>query len=277
MFASNTVREVIAVNLVTVTVKRIPPSPLGPRGTSSWRRSGMKLVTHPSGSDHFRFMFADFVENRPVLFVYSSETDQWESKEAEENNGILPRGSHRGEDHIFLNVVNGPRESVLIASTRECDAPVVLRPRFDGRDDRQLTVGLSWGNVIDRLHVYGDGYMMIVQSDGASQANRNLRVLKGIEMWGLSLDGRNWEHISRVPSELMRQIEKPYGVMMGCLEERDGIIRAALVSNCEGFWDIIWVSYEKKIREWKWIPLPDCKMKGWNMAGISFSSGLALL
>ncbi|XP_061352565.1 uncharacterized protein LOC133297433 isoform X2 [Gastrolobium bilobum] len=253
----------------------IPPSPLGPRGTSSWRRSGMKLVTDLSGSGRFRFMFAEFVGNRPVLFVYSSETDTWKSTEAKEDitNGLLPRG--RG--HVFLNVVHGPRESVLVASTPECDAPVVLRPRFDDvrgseSDDGGLTVGFSWGNVIDRLHVYGDGYMMIVKSEGA----RNVRVLKGVELWGLSLEGRNWEFVSTVDGELMKKIEKPYGVMMGCLEEKNGIIRAALVSNCEGFWDMIWLSFDTKWNHWTWISLPDCKMKGWNMAGISFSSGLTM-
>ncbi|KAK7328407.1 hypothetical protein VNO77_22512 [Canavalia gladiata] len=284
LFASNTVREVVAVNLVAVTVKKIPPSPLGPRGTSSWRRSGMKLVTDPSGSDHFRFMFAEFVGNRPVLFVYSSETDTWKSTEAEENkaSGMLPRGS----GHVFLNVVHGPRESVLVASTPECDAPVILRPRFDdargsANNDGGLTVGFSWGNVIDRLYVYGDGYMMIVKSEGTRVTGedgirRNLRLLKGVELWGVRLDGRNWEFLSTVPGEVMRVIEKPYAVMMGCLEEKNGIVRTALVSNCEGLWDMIWLSFDTKWNQWTLMPLPDCKMKGWNMAGISFSSGLTL-
>ncbi|XP_027338403.1 uncharacterized protein LOC113852378 [Abrus precatorius] len=284
LFASNTVREVVAVNLVAVTVKKIPPSPLGPRGTSSWRRSGMKLVTDPAGSKHFRFMFAEFVGNRPVLFVYDSETNTWKSTEAEENKatGLLPRGGR----HVFLNVVHGPRESVLVASTPDCDAPVVLRPRFDdargsGNNDGLLTVGFSWGNVIDRLHVYGDGYMMIVKSEGAritgeDGIGRNLRVLKGVELWGVRLDGRNWEFVSTVPGEVMRVIEKPYAVMMGCLEEKNGIVRAALVSNCEGLWDMTWLSFDTKWNQWTWMPLPDCKMKGWNMAGISFSSGLTL-
>lgn len=242
----------------------------------------MKLVTDPSGSGHFRFMFAEFVGNRPVLFAYNSETDTWKSTEGEENgtSGFLPRGGAR----VFLNVVHGPRESVLVASTPECDAAVVLRPRFndDGRvGDGGLTVGFTWGNVIDRLHVYGDGYMMIVKSEGVrvtgeNGITRNLRVLKGVELWGLSLDGMNWEFVSAVPGEVMRVIEKPYGVMMGCLEEKNGIIRATLVSNCDGFWDMLWLSFDTKWNQWTWMPLPDCKMKGWNMAGISFSSGLTL-
>ena len=238
----------------------------------------MRLVSDPDGSEHFRFLFAEFVGNRPVLFVYDSETDTWKSTEAEENgaNGMLPRGGGR----VFLSVVHGPRESVLVASTPQCDEPVVLRPRFDprggGGDDGGLTVGFSWGNVIDRLHVYGDGYMMIVKSEGARRVVGNLRVLKGVELWGLSLDGSNWEFVSMVPGEVMKVIEKPYGVMMGCLEEKNGIVRAALVSNCEGFWDMIWLSFDTKSSHWTWIPLPDCRMKGWNMAGISFSSGLTL-
>lgn len=241
----------------------------------------MKLVTDPSKSNHFRFMFAEFVGNRPVLFVYDSETDTWKSMEAEDNNtdGLLSRGGR----HVFLSVVHEPRESVLVASTRECDVPVVIRPRFidvmdDDRDDRRLTIGFSWGNVIDRLHLYGDGYMMIVKSVCARENGTigNLRVLKGVELWGLNLDGRKWEFVSMVPREVMKVIEKPYGAMMGCLEENNGIIRGVLVSNCEGFWNMIWLSYDTKWNKWSWIPLPDCKMKGWNMAGISFSSGLAV-
>lgn len=238
----------------------------------------MKLVTDPSGSGHFRFMFAEFVGNRPVLFVYDSKTDTWRSTEAQEkeNSVFLPRGGA----HVFLSVVHGPRESVLVATTPECDAPVVVRPRFyDARGiGGELTVGFSWGNVIDRLHVYGDGYMMIVKSEGENRNNRGCmrRLLKGVELWGLSLDGRKWEFVSSVPGEVMRVIEKPYGVMMGCLEEKNGIIRVALVSNYEGFWDMLWLSFDTKWNRWNWMPLPDCKMKGWNMAGISFSSGLTL-
>jgi len=268
LFASNTVREVVAVNLVSVTVKKIPASPLGPRGTSSWRRSGMKLVTEPSGSGHFRFMFAEFVANQPVLFVYDSRTDTWKSTEAVESSAS--EFSPRGGGHVFLNVVHGPRESVLVASAPECDAPVVLRPRFNYARDvgGNLTVGFSWGNVIDRLHVYGDGYMMIVKSEGGG----SVRVLKGVELWGLSLDGRKWEFVSRVGGV----IEKPYAAMMGCLEEKNGIVMAALVSNCDGVWDMMWFSFDTKWKQWTWMALPDCKMKGWNMAGISFSSGLTL-
>lgn len=247
----------------------------------------MKLVADPSGSGNFRFMFAEFVGNRAVLFVYDSVTDTWRSTQPEENRtgSFLPRGG----DHVFLNVVHGPRESVLVASStstststpERVDAPVVLRPRFDGgrgseNDDLGLTVGFSWGKVIDRLHVYGDGYMMIVKSEGA-RGNGVTRVLKGVELWGLTLDGRKWELVSSVSGEVMRVIEKkPYGVMMGCLEEKNGIVKAALVSNCEGFWDMLWLSFDTMWKRWTWMPLPDCKMKGWNMAGISFSSGLTL-
>ncbi|GAU21279.1 hypothetical protein TSUD_286890 [Trifolium subterraneum] len=217
LFASNNVREVVAVNLVSVTVKKIPPSPLGPRGTSSWRRSGMKLVTETddnssSGSGHFRFMFAEFVGNRPVLFVYDSVTDTWKSREAQES--VLPRGGL----HVFLSVVHGPRESVLVAvSTPDCDTntPIVLRPRFDSVEGVNLTVGFNWGNLIDRLHVYGDGYMMIVKSKGNN--GRSVRVLKGVELWGLSLDGRKWEFVSSVPNEVMSVIEKPYGLELDAI------------------------------------------------------------
>ncbi|KAK4257347.1 hypothetical protein QN277_006945 [Acacia crassicarpa] len=286
LFASNTVREVIAVNLVNMTVNRIPPSPLGPRGTSSWRRSGMKLVTGPPGSAHFRFIFAEFVNNRPVLFVYNSITDSWKSLEAEEE-GTTNRGHtwtrEEGNERIFLNVINGRRESVLVACRRDCDAAVVVRPRLErrggeGERDGEMRVGFSWGNVIDRLHVYGDGFMMIVESEGGGRDGKK-RVLKGIEMWGVK-KGRGgsdtWEFISQAPMDVMKKMERVYGVMMGCLEQRNGVLRACLVTNWEGLWDIMWISFHPNTNHWSWIPLPDCKMKGFNLAGISFSSGLTL-
>ncbi|GLT28949.1 hypothetical protein SLA2020_038490 [Shorea laevis] len=80
-----------------------------------------------------------------------------------------------------------------------------------------------------------------------------------------------------VPSDLMKRIKKPYGAIMGFLEERDGVIRIVLVSNFEGLWDIIWLFYDRREGNWNWIPLPDCSMKGLNMAGITFSSGLTSL
>ncbi|EEF33022.1 uncharacterized protein LOC8276207 [Ricinus communis] len=276
LFSCNSLKEVIAVNLACKTVKKIPPSPLGPRGTSSWRRSGMKLV---SRSNSFRFLFAELVETRPVLFVYASETDTWRSMEGKEHVDKLPRGSQRVGDYIYLNVVNGPYESVVMAIALESpDEPLVVRLRFGGeRDDgERLTVGFSWGNVTDRLYVYGDGYMLVIKSNGVGDAETGARVLNDIELWGLGSSGRRWEYNSRIPSEIMETIKKPYRVIMGCLEHRDGVIRAALLSNFEGLWDIIWLCYNLQRCYWTWVPLPICKMKGLNMAGIAFSSGLTL-
>lgn len=275
LFVSNTKKVVIFVNLVTQTVKKIPPSPLGPRCTSSWRRSGMKLVAGPRGLDHFRFLFVELVENRPILFVYDSESQKWESMEAKENVANLPCHGERESENIYLSVINGRSESVLIVVKSHGDGttPLVLRPRFGsgGNDGGQLTVRFSWGNVIDRLHVYGDGHMMIVTSDGVGKM-----MLTSIELWGLSLNGSQWQYISKVPSELMEQIKKPHGVMVGCLEKGDGIVRAALMSNFEGLWNILWLTYDIQTRHWIWVTLPDCKMKGSNMAGFAFSSGITL-
>ncbi|XP_059637951.1 uncharacterized protein LOC132279907 [Cornus florida] len=278
LFALNTSREVISVNPMNNTVRKLPPSPLGPRGTSSWRRSSMKLLCGPSGSGHFRFLFAEMHENGPILFEYNSDTDKWGSMEARENVGDLPRGSWRGDHVIFLSAMNGRNESVILALPSQSDSPVFVRPRFDleGNEEGQLAVGLSWGSVIDRLLVYGDGNMMIVRSDGGDDVNKRSRLLKGVELWGLSSNGRHWEFLSKVPSGVIEKIKKPYGVIVGCLEERDGKIRAVLMSNFEGIWDIIWLCYDIVWRHWTWVPIPECNMKGSNMAGISFSSGLTL-
>ncbi|KDP32342.1 hypothetical protein JCGZ_13267 [Jatropha curcas] len=237
----------------------------------------MKLV---SGSDNFRFLFTELVDNEPVLFVYASETNTWLSVKARGDSGSFPRGNQRESDYIFLNVVNGPYESLVVAVSLKSGAqPIVVRPRFyreREEEQQQLTVGFSWGNVIDRLYVYGDGHMLIIKSNGVGDADTGARMLNGIELWGLGLNGRQWEYNSEVPCKLMEQIKKPYRVIMGCLERREGVIRAVLLSNFEGLWDIIWVCYDTGRCSWNWIPVPGCKMKGLNMAGIAFSSGLTL-
>ncbi|KAF5749670.1 hypothetical protein HS088_TW04G01643 [Tripterygium wilfordii] len=260
LFASNTSQEVIAVNLVSKTVMRIPPSPLGPRGTSSWRRSAMKLV---SGPQHFRFLFAELMDNRPVLFEYDSETNTWKSVVAQAQDSepnLLP------QDYVFLNLINRPNHDVVIAvgsRGRGSDPdPVIVRPRYDGE-----------GNVgHGLLHVYGDGHMMVIKSNPAG----SVRMLSSIQLWGLSLSGRRWEYISEISGEVMEEMKRPFGVMIGCLEGKDGMVRGALMSNNEGSWGIIWVSYDKRTSKWSWVLLPDCKMKGLNMAGIALSSGVVL-
>ncbi|XWS26931.1 hypothetical protein CRYUN_Cryun26dG0072400 [Craigia yunnanensis] len=270
LFASNSQKAVIAVNLVSKAVKKIPPCPLGPRGTSSWRRSGMKLVPESSGSGHFRFSFVELAQNCPVLFEYNSETDKWQSIEARERYGNFP-----GNDCMFLNALNGPYESLVVAVGSEYNSPMILRPRL-GNGGQQPSTAFSSDGTNDRRHVYGDGHMMIKRSRGIDNMDRRVKMLSGIEIWGISLNSGNWEYVSNVPSDIMKQIGKPYGVMIGCLEARDGIIRAVLMSNFEGLWDIIWLTYDKERSVWNWVPLPDCKMKSSNLAGITFSSGLSL-
>nr|GEW47351.1 hypothetical protein [Tanacetum cinerariifolium] len=138
LFALNCSKEVISINPMTKKGTRIPHSPLGPHGTSSWRRSGIKLLAGPSGSGHFRFLFAEMVDN------------------------------------------------------------------------------------------------------------------------------------------ILNEIKKPYGVMMGCLEEKEGTTRDILMSNFEGVWDIIWLSFDIEKSKWALVPLPEFKTDGSNMAGVTFSSGLTI-
>lgn len=269
LFALNNSREVISVNPMNRTVKRIPPSPLGPRGTSSWRRSGMKLLSYPR--DHFRFLFAEMEGNGPVLFEYDSRSEKWQSTEAVEN-GQTNGGETENSTAIFLSAFNDRSGSIVISKDPHCDRPpLILRPIFTGDEE---------GNPIDRLHVYGDGKVMIIKSKGVEEEGgerRVRRMLKSVDLWGLSKNGgRNWELMSRVPNSLVEKIKKPYGAMMGCLEEKNGIVKAILMSNLEGSWDIIWLCYHIQTKTWTWLPIPDCKMKGANMAGIAFSSGLSL-
>ena len=281
LFVSNTRKELLSVNILRKTVKKIPPSPLGPRGTSSLRRSGMKLVAGPPGSDSFRFLFAELVENRPILYEYNSEDNKWQSTEADENHGDFPRVVERADPLIFLSVVNGMNESLVLAiGSHGENKPMILRPRFSGGgiEERRVAVGFGWGNGISRLQVYGDGYMMIVRSNNVDDDGKTKeRELKGVEMWGLSPNGKLWECISKLPKGKMGQIKRAYEVMMGCVEDRNGTIRALLMSNYKGLWHIIWLSYDIGRDNWALLPLPSFDMKGLNMAGISFSSGLTLV
>ncbi|KAK3031134.1 hypothetical protein RJ639_035132 [Escallonia herrerae] len=137
----------------------------------------------------------------------------------------------------------------------------------------------SWENRGDRLHSYrviGDGKMVIVHSDSVDDKNKRVGMLKGVELWGLTANGKHWEFISETSREIVAEMKKPYGVIKGCLEERNGTIRVALMYNFQGVWDIIWLSYDIGRRNWTRVVLPDCQMKGSSMVGISFSSDLIL-
>ncbi|KAK3031137.1 hypothetical protein RJ639_035135 [Escallonia herrerae] len=202
LFALNISQEVISVNPVSKTVKRI----LQVHWVHVARLCGVDL--------------------------YSSKANKRRSMVARENFDVLRRCNGGERDHSFLSIFNGRNESVLIAAGSQGETPVVVRPRFHGggNEEGQSAVGFGWGDAINRLQVYGDGNM----------------------------------------------IKKPHGVMTGCLEEKKGTVRVLLMSNFEGVWDIIWLCYSIGGRQWTWVPLPDCKMKGSNLAGITFSSGLTL-
>lgn len=196
--------------------------------------------------------------------------ERWQFTQAREVSQEL------GGDFIFLSASNGRNGSVIIGVRPQCNSsPVVIRPTFitRGNEEDRLAVGFSWGNAIDLLHVYGDGNMLTIKSD---KVNKTVRKIKRIELWGLSTNGRYWEFVSRAPNELIDKISEPYGAMMGCMQKTQGITRAIFVTNLEGTWETIWLSYNKKDNHWGWLPLPDCNMKGSNLAGVAFSSGLTL-
>ncbi|KAK9149753.1 hypothetical protein Scep_008510 [Stephania cephalantha] len=270
LFASNNRGDLIAFNLPLRTAKKLPHSPLGPRGTSSWRRSGLKLISGPAGSDRFRFLFAELHENRPVLLEYFSESDSWRCVEARDTQPSRTRG-------VFLSVVHGRNDSVLLAATDDDDEPVIVRPRFNAAAMDDLAIGFSTGGRIKRLHVFGDGYVVVVRSESVSGCggSEKERVMTWIEVQGVSVDGRSWELVSSAPSGLIPK--KAYVAMTGCIEERDGVVRVVLMmSNWEGLWEIVWLSFDLVMKVWKWVPLPECWMKGSNMAGMTLSSGLTL-
>ncbi|KAK1299246.1 hypothetical protein QJS10_CPB14g01122 [Acorus calamus] len=246
LFSSNSHRELIEYNSSSRAYRRIPTGPLGRRGSDSWRRSGLKLVPGPAGSGRFRFIFAELHQGKPTQFEYCSDTDAWRSVEAEEAAEARP------VDGLLLNVVNFEHESVLM---RVGERPTVLRPRFnDG----------SLGS--DGLHVYG--WVAVVRS--AEVAGEGGRVLKGVDLYGLGSDYREWKMVSSVP-----KAGRAFSVMRGCLEEKGGV-KVVLLSDFRGSRDIIWLCYETSRCEWTWIPVPESGKRGSNMAGMSLSSGLGL-
>ncbi|KAL0681366.1 hypothetical protein Bca4012_048213 [Brassica carinata] len=273
LFASNTHSGILAVDLVDKSVRRINSCPLGPRGTSSWRRSGMKLVPDPSNPSHFRFMFAEMVNNRSVLFTYHSNTTTWTTKEAEEVNNW----GFKKNNNVFLSLSNRPHESIVMSvddGSMMNRVPSILRPRMNQDAIRGCpsSVGFSRNDLESQLlHIHGDDYKVVIGLDTIELSK--LKRMKSLEVWEISSNGEKWELVSRAPSEVISN--KLCGVMMGCLERRLGVIRVALMTNREGLWNIIWLDYDKEKDKWEWVPLPHCRfLQGSNMAGISFSSGL---
>ncbi|XP_023636711.1 uncharacterized protein LOC17882329 [Capsella rubella] len=248
----------------------------GPRGTSSWRRSGMKLVPDPSSPSHFRFMFAEMVNNRPVLFTYHSYTATWYTKEAEDTNNWA---YEKNSNVLFLSLSNRPHESTVMSvvdgGSMTNQFPTILRPSMNQGAIGQCpsSVGFSRNDLESQLlHIHGDEYKVVIRLDRVHNSKMN-KIMKSLEVWEISSNGEKWELVSRAPSEVISK--KPCGVMMGCLERRLGVIRVALMTNHEGLWNIIWLDYDKHKDKWELVPLPDCRfLQGSNMAGISFSSGL---
>ncbi|MQL88874.1 hypothetical protein Taro_021447 [Colocasia esculenta] len=284
VFACNGRRELVAVNLRTGAAHKIPACPLGPRGTSSWRRPGLKLLAGPSGSDRFRFVFAELQQDRPVLYEYNSETGAWRSSEAVEPPGSQERAAlavlPRTDAAALLSISHHGNESTVVAAGRDGvqGPPVVYRPRFMGPGASEAA------ETADRLRVYGDGHMAILRSatiasEETTQQQHRVRVrrLVGVEVWGMSGDGGEWEMLSRAPEEVVGMVGRPYCVMMGCLEERGKVVRVVVMSNYKGLWDLVWLCFDSAKGEWAAVPVPDYGTKGLNMAGIAVTSSLGLL
>ncbi|CAA7408841.1 unnamed protein product [Spirodela intermedia] len=256
LFASNERRELIAANLRTGAARRLPASPLGPRGTSSWRRPGLKLLAGPSGTEHFRFLFAEVTQQGPVLFEYSSEAGAWRSSPAEQTAAPPPPGA------ALLNAAAGD-SAVVVGASGEGRA-VFFRPRLPEAGDG--------------MRIYGDGHLAVVRSAAvAEEAHRvRVRAVAELQLWGMSSDGGRWEMVAGAPPELIEMAGRPYCVMTGCLEEAGGVVTLVLMSNYKGMWDLTWVTFDKKMGRWGSVPVPDYGAKGLNMAGIAITSSLGL-
>ncbi|KAF3339616.1 F-box domain-containing protein [Carex littledalei] len=246
LFASNLRRDLVSFHLPSSSLLRLPLSPLGPRGTSSWRRSSLKLSADPT-SHRFRFLFAEMYNHLPYLFEYRSDTNTWHASEA------VPINSDRlfSPDplNVYLHMAHTGTESLVLCTAPGTNGPLLLRPRFTEN---------PFGS--DQLHVHGDGNMVLIKSvpieeGSGSRVRVRMRVLIGIELWGISSDGTEWVLTSRVCSEMIEEVKKPFGVMMGCMAEREGVVRVVLMSNSKGAWDLVWLSYNRAKCVWSWVPV----------------------
>lgn len=223
-----------------------------------------------------RFLFAELVNNTPFLFEYRSESDTWRQSEAvlaeegaEPAAAAGPDGDGGG---TYLCAAHAGPDCVMVyAGPRADDRPVFFRPRFPNN-----------AGPGERLHVYGDGSAAVVRSaaiDEPTSLGRTgrVKVVTGVELYGLSAGG-DWELVASAPGELVEGFRKPYAVMTGLLAEREGVVRLVLISNCRGAWDLVWLSYDRARRDWRWVPVPDWGgSKGLNMAGIAVSSTFSRL
>lgn len=170
----------------------------------------------------------------------------------------MTRGGDGGGGTIFLNVsdfvlaVAGVNEE---EEEKETVPPVVYyyTPR--------MLEGLG---AVGRLHVYGDGMAAVVSTVATGGGRRSVT---SVELWGPARGGQEWEMVTRVPEGLLGSGD--YGVMKGCLEERDGVVWLVLVSNLRGDWSIVWFGYHMRREEWECVPVADPGAKGFNMAGIA--------
>jgi hypothetical protein len=177
-------------------------------------------------------MFAELVNNTPFLFEYQSDTDTWQSSEAALAAGPSAPG---GPDGTYLCAAHAGPDCVMVYSGPGADRPVFFRPRFPH----------NLGGHGDRLHVYGDGSAVVVRS---TAVEARTKVVAGVELYGFGPEvGGDWQLVSTVPAELVEGFRKPYAVMTGLLAEREGVIRLILISNCRGAWDLVWLSYERRV------------------------------
>lgn len=219
------------------------------------------------------------MNNTPFLFEYRSETDTWQESEAVlaaegAAEAADPDGDGDGDGGTYLCAAHAGADCVMVyAGPRADERPVFFRPRFPN------AAGAGHG---ERLHVYGDGSAAVVRSAAAAGEDPTSRsrgkVVTGVELYGVGAVGGDWELVASVPGVLVEGFRKPYAVMTGLLAEREGVVRLVLISNCRGAWDLVWLSYDRARREWRWVPVPDWGgSKGLNMAGIAVSSTFSRL
>ncbi|KAF3791875.1 hypothetical protein EJ110_NYTH11848 [Nymphaea thermarum] len=256
LFSLNNCQELVVTNPVSKSTQKIPTNPLGRRGTSSWRRPSMKLIgNRTSGS--FKFMFIEDLGQGPVLYLYRSATNMWSITEAQEMTRQVK------ENMVFLTAAH-----IVGVSLETNVAACIYRPSSE-EGSQGLSIGLLGAYMTGPLHIYGDGRLVVVRSESIDGRSR---AIKEIEIWGLNLDGRKWKLFGRTPHSLLESVRKPFEVLTGRLEDREGVVRVILVSYFEGRWNMLWISYDSLKMDWHMAELPEFGMKGINIAGVAISS-----
>ncbi|XP_072966753.1 uncharacterized protein [Typha angustifolia] len=205
--------------------------------------------------------FAEIHQGLPVLLEYRSDTDAWQSSPAPDQDP--PQCVSPEDGIVYLNAVSWSNESIIVCAGPENKEPTSLQKTFPEGSDVDANCC---------FHVYGHGNAVVVRWTKISGGeSARAKIVLGAELWVMGSKGREWELASRAPAEMVEKI-KPYEAVIGCLEDRKGVVRLILMSRWKEWWDMTWLSNDRADGKWRWVPVADFGAKRLDMAGITLAS-----